>query len=1182
MAVMFVIVLEPKAPRISSAQGNQAVVNAGASRQEDDRTETRALELHQPVEKELLAGQPQSYSLSLTSGQYLRLKVECRGANVSVAINHPNGRLHTESICHRRGRIPVSLVADAPGNYRLTMRTLGEGIVGRYQIIIEEIRKSNSEDQNRIFAEQAFKEAEQLRVERAPGAGLKAVDKYEEARKYWLATGDDREVILTLINIGQAYQGISRFEQALAIYRQALVLSHARHDRHSEAAIRNRIGSLQVYLGDNRMALAQATRALAMSRVINDPGGKAQALQTIGNAYYGFGDMIKAIDYQRQALHIWRQLKDYQGQSEVLVEYGYACIETCEIAAASDSFNRALSISRAINDRHAEAVALRGLGNLQTKLGESQQAFNVFLQALDILRTLDDPILKATVLGGLAYSYENAGERQRALEYYEQALAIFKSIKDPWGVAESDVQIGEIYHAFGEYEKAFLHYRQALALFRTLKMARWEAKMLRNIGSVYDTLGDKSQALDHYRQSLALTQAKQDQRYKAYTLSYIGSIYEFNGNKPKALSYYQQARQLSRIAVDPAGESLVLSNLAHLERDRGNLDKARAHIEDAIRIAETQRTKLSSHDLRAAFFASARKYYDLYIDVLMRLHERRPGEGFDIAAFEASEGARARSLLESLREARANIRQGADPELVKEERELQQLINAKAEHHARLVADTRTAEAEAVAREIVQLTAQFDQVKDKIKLTSPRYAALTQPQPLSLREIQGRVLDGDSLLLEYALGDDRSYLWAITQKEIKSFALPSRAEIENVARSFYKLLTSNRRSPHESFAEYQARALKAESELRIENSNLSELLLGAVTTTLARKRLLVVADGALQYIPFQALTLPEKGNSGREPSPLIFNFEIVNEPSASALALLLNETAGRKSAPKAVAVLADPVFEVSDPRIRSAGAMQIAREAGQQMSPDLHRALRDVGSGNNERVIPRLFASREEAEAIMDAAPWGSRFRATDFAASRATATNPELSSYRIVHFATHGFLNNEHPELSGIVLSLVDPEGRPQDGFLRLHDIYNLHLPVELVVLSACDTGLGKDVKGEGLVGLTRGFMYAGAASVVASLWKVDDEATAELMKRFYQQMLRKDLPPAAALRESQLEMLKQKRWRSPYFWAGFVIQGQYAKGKGADSSKPQAMIYLSSGGAALLAILFLLMIGWKRRKGR
>ena len=166
---------------------------------------------------------------------------------------------------------------------------------------------------------------------------------------------------------------------------------------------------------------------------------------------------------------------------------------------------------------------------------------------------------------------------------------------------------------------------------------------------------------------------------------------------------------------------------------------------------------------------------------------------------------------------------------------------------------------------------------------------------------------------------------------------------------------------------------------------------------------------------------------------------------------------------------------------------------------------------------------------------------ALDFAASRETATSRELEQYRIVHFATHGLLDNEHPELSGLVLSLVGPDGNPRDGYLDLEDVYNLTLSSDLVVLSACETGLGKEVHGEGLIGLTRGFMYAGASRVVASLWNVDDIATSELMSEFYKAMLRDGRPPAAALRQAQLAMWKQKRWSDPYYWAAFTIQGEW-----------------------------------------
>ena len=351
------------------------------------------------------------------------------------------------------------------------------------------------------------------------------------------------------------------------------------------------------------------------------------------------------------------------------------------------------------------------------------------------------------------------------------------------------------------------------------------------------------------------------------------------------------------------------------------------------------------------------------------------------------------------------------------------------------------------------------------------------------------------------------------------------------------------------------------------------MILAPVAPKLKTMRLLIVPDGALQYIPFQVLTVPANRQQNDSETdavvagdrPLIADHEIVYEPSASTLALLLSDTAKRKPASNTVAVLADPVFEVDDSRIHAADRSKAANMTAELQQSDLQRTARDVGLTIDGRGISRLLATRAEADAIMSVTPWWSGFKAMGFEASRATVMRTDLGNYRIVHFATHGLLNNEHPELSGIVLSLFDQKGQPQDGFLRLHDIYNLKLPVDLVVLSACNTGLGKDVKGEGLIGLTRGFMYAGASSVVASLWKVDDEATAELMRLFYGYMLRDGLSPAAALRKAQVTMSQQKRWQSPYYWAGFVIQGQYIQ-NGQASRLPIPRLALWLLGAAIV----------------
>jgi CHAT domain-containing protein len=283
--------------------------------------------------------------------------------------------------------------------------------------------------------------------------------------------------------------------------------------------------------------------------------------------------------------------------------------------------------------------------------------------------------------------------------------------------------------------------------------------------------------------------------------------------------------------------------------------------------------------------------------------------------------------------------------------------------------------------------------------------------------------------------------------------------------------------------------------------------------------------------------------------PLILNHEVISLPSASALAIQRSELAGRQLAPKMLAVIADPVFDRTDERFKSAAARTSDTQQAQTIASDDARSIEHLAENSADKsgvttlrlVIPRLPFTRQEASQLMALAPKGSSFSAIDFHASRATVLDPALSQYRYVHIATHGWLDAERPGLSALVFSMVDAQGQPQNGFLRANDIYNLKLPAELVVLSACQTGLGKDIKGEGLVGLTRGFMYAGAARVVVSLWNVNDKATADLMTKFYEKMIKQGERPAAALRSAQVEMWKQKQWQSPYYWAAFTMQGEW-----------------------------------------
>jgi CHAT domain-containing protein len=343
------------------------------------------------------------------------------------------------------------------------------------------------------------------------------------------------------------------------------------------------------------------------------------------------------------------------------------------------------------------------------------------------------------------------------------------------------------------------------------------------------------------------------------------------------------------------------------------------------------------------------------------------------------------------------------------------------------------------------------------------------------------------------------------------------------------------------------------------------MVLQPVAALLGTKRLIIVPDGALQLVPFQVLSNPPSinpanGNTARSKNSrkgrndrrmLVEDHEIVYEASASVLALQRKEFGSRQPARHALAVFADPVFDQEglerELGLRHAARVGQAQPSGNSTSSstdpntrtrsDLTRGINDMGIGS----ISSLPESRKEAEAIMNFVPMGEGMAALGFEASRTTVMSVDLSQYRVIHFATHGFADFNHPELSGIVLSLMDANGQPQDGYLRLHDIYNLNLPAELVVLSACQTGVGKQIKGEGLMALTRGFTYAGATRVVASLWKVDDEATRQLMEEFYKQMFTNKLKPAAALRKAQIKLYRQSQWHSPFYWAGFVLQGEW-----------------------------------------
>src|SRR6266498_1628193 len=845
----------------------------------------------------------------------------------------------------------------------------------------------------------------------------------------------------------------------------------------------------------------------------------------------------KSIEKYEEALGLYRRAGDSRGEAETLNSIGLAHHSLGEKQKALDKYNEVLPVLRAIGDRGGEATVLNNIGTVYLSLGETQKALDKFNEALPILRAVNDRNMEATTLNNIGQAYKSLGEIQKALDKHNELLPIARAIGARNVEAITLNNIGQTYMLLGEMQKALDKLNEALLILRAIGNRDMEAGTLNSIGAVYQSLGEMQKALDKFNEALPISQAVGDPFGEASTLNNIGKVYDSLGETQKALEKFNEALTLWRAVSVHNGEADTLLGIARVEQKRGNLTQARQTIEQAVGLIESLRTNIASQELRASYFASRQEFFDTYFDVLMQMHKQNQAEALDTAALAISERARARSLLELLKESRADIRQGVDGSLLERERSLQQRLNARAAAQVSLLNREHTPEqADAAAKEIAVITDEYEEVQAQIRARSPRYAALTQPQPLGLTEIQQQALDEDTLLLEYALGEKRSYLWLVSQRSIDSYELPPRAELEAVARRVYELLTARPK-----------RGTPPDPQFVVQARTLSRMLLGPVAQRLGGKRLVVVAPGALSYLPFAALPAPEdKKPLAGDYEPLIAKHEVATVPSASVLSIIRRETAGRQRATKSVAVLADPVFEVSDPRLESikngnsSGETPAAPAADEEPS-GLTRAIRTMNFSDARAGFARLAFSRQEADSIIALTPKETGLKATDFNASRELAMSRQLSEYRILHFATHGLLNGEHPELSGLVFSLIDQEGKPQDGFLRLHEIYNLQLSADLIVLSACETGLGKEIKGEGLIGLTRGFMYSGAPRVVASLWNVDDLATAELMKLFDQRMLKDGLPAGAALRAAQLELSRQKRWVSPYFWAGFVLHGEW-----------------------------------------
>ena len=1114
--------------------------------------EPRMLSPGVAVSDAMSVGEVDVYAVNIPAGQHVLIEFIKGDLQMKVSVCAQTERSCMEWIGRHYGRLAFSFSADISALYKIEVRSLETDTLARgYELRLVEMVNARPHHQLEDAASRLDAEAASLRDRQDLSSQLAAASKYGEAQRLWESAGKFGRAAETLCHMGDIYFALSQYRPALAHYAKALSLSErSSGDRLARLAALHGLGYVNIYVGENQKALDSAKEMLdvieradsAERDSANYRRAKAQALNIMGEVDYAFGELRKSIERFDLALSLWTNVGERSGQALALLNLGYSYSDLGNPQIASAHFQRSLALWQSLKEARGTALAQTALGGTYSTLGEEQLALNLHKQAVEHFRASGNKQGEATALNGVASAYLDLNEYQDAFDNYFAALQLYEAIGNRDFTSLNKFLVGRVLYQKGETERAFTYYRESLELSRAVGGRVVEAHALKGLATIYFSRGDTKHALAQFDAALNIYRQIGNRRSQAYALNDIGHIYASAGDAPKAIESYAAALPLMREISDRRGEALTLCNTAKAELELGNLTAALSLVTDSIAISESLRTKIRNSQLRTSYFASVYQQYELYIQTLMRLHAQQPDKGFAAAALVASERARARSLLDSLFEDKIDAKEGLSPDLLPREQELLRMLDEKAEYQARLLSGKHTTEeAEQVSQEIRALTIEYQDVRAKLREQSPRVATLTQPEQIRAADIQSIIVDDETLLLEFALGDKASYLWVVSDKEISSYELPNRATIEGLSRRTYELLIARQSIPAD-----EEKLKELDAEYWRQAAALSTMLLGPASSQLKSHRLLIVSDGFLKYIPFEALPTPNQPPASASAAGLellFFNHEIVGLPSALTLAALRSEKHSSDSATKTVAVIADPVFEKDDPRVLALRSDKSAPAKGADDEPYLSSALRDFSSQDNPPVISRLPSTLREAKAIMALTPPGEGMIVDGFAATKERIMSDELKDYRIIHFATHGLLNNQSPQLSGIILSLVDEQGKSREGLLRLHNIYNMELTADLVVLSACRTGLGRNVQGEGVVGLTNGFMYAGANSVIASMWKVDDDATAELMSYFYTALLRDGLPPAAALKTAKREMWKQERWRSPFYWAAFTLQGEYTE---------------------------------------
>lgn len=1040
--------------------------------------------LGRPLAVRLGGGEKRDLRIAAKAGEYLRIEVQ---ADTEMAAKtqlfDPAGKLVavTPTLGGTGGLARIAAYAETGGDFRLQVESpMFRPDPHTCTVTLTVQRPATAEDRMDAEGHRAFAKAAALANSGAAGmaGAIGALD-----RPIQLAQQAHDPVLEMRAIYGQGqFRGTlaeqsgkaQDFEKSLPALERCLELCRRFGDRRAEAHVLSSIGQSYGNLERNQDAVAAYQKALELQRAMHQAWETALTLNNLADSEAALGRLDLSLDYLREQESIRQELRDELGLNQMRVSLG------------------------------ADYLAL----------GDFEHALEALAATLPHWRALNDPQDQAEAYVRMGMAYMAAGEFDAAAEALQHAVADSRKLHNSRITADNLVLLAQLAALRHDAAGAESAYARALAEARDAGYRRAEGLALAGLADLEAASGRRETALRSLDEALRIDTDLALPYDEANVRRQIGELRGAGGGDA-GLPDLEAALAIERRLGDRFGEVQTLADLARVDGAAGRDQRSLARLTEAMDVIDPTRSSLAEPGLRASYLASQRSVYEEAANLLVRMAARDPAAEDPRRAFEVSERAHARALLDVVGKTADEFDARSDPALRAEARALDSALHAAAMRRQ--------------SRRVDDLLARRNQVELRLRQKTADDGAPASARPLGLAAIRRRLLDGrNTVLLEYLTGRQESHLWVVTGAALHHYSLPGEAVLAASAHRLYDALTERNRMPGGLSETAAAKRLAAaDRRASAEAAALSRVLLPVPPSLLAGRAMLLVADGPLQLVPFALL--PSPGAPGKL---LGETNRLTLAPSASVLAQMREASEAR--APRLL-VLADPVYSASDPRLKK--DLTATPDRAATVRSALLRSADDFHGGE----FPRLRMSGAEAAAIERLAPAGRVTELLGFDAAPGAFRRPGIDRYSIIHVAAHTLLDNRHPELSGLVLSLVNRQGRPRDGFLRLFDIYEMRLRADLVVLSACETSIGKEMRGEGMIGLARGFLQAGARRILASLWKVDDRATAEFMQRFYTALLREHATPAAALAAAQQAMRRDPAWAAPYYWAPFVLQGEF-----------------------------------------